>query len=158
MAHYELYLLGLLGIVIHYLKDFETHRKQGKKYSLPSLLPTILLSIITTGTLIYLKDAIAELYVITPFAAVILGYFGNSVFFSFINAKNPLGNVNAVSDSGVIINEVYVLPDSGVVGQWYHFGNNYYYWNGSAWIALYEDLGPGGGTNPPPVGLPPVKS
>ena len=58
----------------------------------------------------------------------------------------------------VIINEVATLPDTGIIGQWYHMGNNYYYWNGTSWVALYEDLGPGGGTNPPPTGLPPVKS
>lgn len=58
----------------------------------------------------------------------------------------------------VIINEVTSLPDTGIIGQWYHYNNNYWYWTGFAWVALYEDLGPGGGTNPPPTGLPPVKS
>jgi len=146
MAHYELYLLGLLGIVIHYLKDYEIHRKEGKKYSLPSLLPTILLSIITTGTLIYLKDAIAELYVITPFAAVVLGYFGNSVFFSFINAKNPLSS--KLDNGNIVINEVYRIPVIGVEGQWYHTpdgGTTYHYYLDAAWHSV-DNSAIGGGT------------
>lgn len=86
---YELYLLCLLGTVIHYLKDFEQHKRLGQKYSLGSLIPTIILSVITTQVLIYLRGDIADLYVITPFSALILGYFGNSVFFSFVDAKKP---------------------------------------------------------------------
>ena len=85
----ELQLLGLLGLAIHYLKDWEANAKEGKKYGLAKSLPTILLSAITTGVLIYLKDDIANLYVVTPFAAVVLGYLGNSVFFSFVSAKKP---------------------------------------------------------------------
>lgn len=94
----ELYLLCLLGTVIHYLKDFEQHRRAGKKYSLATLIPTIILSVITTQVLIYLKADIADLYVITPFSALILGYFGNSVFFSFVNAKKP--TQAALTDAG----------------------------------------------------------
>jgi hypothetical protein len=36
-----------------------------------------------------LKDDISDLYVITPFGALVLGYIGNSVFFSFVDAKKP---------------------------------------------------------------------
>lgn len=86
----ELQLLGLLGLMIHYLKDWEENQKQGKKYGLSKLLPTILLSAITTSVLIYLKEDIKELYVVTKFGAIILGYLGNSVFFSFVTAKKPV--------------------------------------------------------------------
>jgi len=92
MVHYELYLLGLAGVAIHYLKDWVNHNKKGLKYGLSKFLPTILLSIITTMLLIYLKEDIASLYVITPFGAVILGYIGNSIFFSFVDAKMPKDN------------------------------------------------------------------
>lgn len=85
----ELYLLGLAGISIHYLKDWVAHDRLGKKYGLRKMLPTMLLSIVTTVLLIYLREDIEDLYVITPFSAVILGYTGNSIFFSFVSAKEP---------------------------------------------------------------------
>lgn len=101
-----------------------------------------------------------------------LGYDSNSKLILVINVLlvaiikfvgYMLANGEVYANAGslnppVIINEVTTLPDTGVIGQWYHMGNNYYYWNGTSWVALYEDLGPGGGTNPPPTGLPPVKS
>lgn len=89
----ELQLLGLLGLAIHYLKDWESNAKEGKKYGLAKSLPTILLSAITTSVLIYLKDDISDLYVVTKFGAIVLGYLGNSVFFSFVSAKKPTESV-----------------------------------------------------------------
>ncbi len=83
----ELQLLGIAGLLIHALKDFADHNNQGKAYKLNRSIPTYLLSLITTSVLIYLKDDIASLYVVTPFSALALGYLGNSVFFSFIKAK-----------------------------------------------------------------------
>lgn len=85
----ELQLLGIAGLLIHFLKDWVTQYEQEKKYKLTQSIPAVLLSIVTTSLLIYLKDSIADLYVITKFSAVVLGYFGNSVFFSFIIAKKP---------------------------------------------------------------------
>lgn len=83
----ELQALGLAGLVIHALKDWVSHNKEGRAYPLTKSLPAYLLSAITTGVLIYLKDDISNIYVITPFSALVLGYLGNSVFFSFIKAK-----------------------------------------------------------------------
>lgn len=85
----ELQLLGLLGLAIHYLKDWEANNRDGKKYDLKKSIPTILLSAITTSVLIYLKADIENLFVVTPFGAVVLGYLGNSVFFSFVSARKP---------------------------------------------------------------------
>lgn len=99
-VHIELYLLGGLGILIHYLKDFEQAKKQGKKYSIGQYLPTIALSIVTTMVLIYLREDIADLYVITKFSALILGYVGNSLFFSFVSAKSPKDSNNQMSSTG----------------------------------------------------------
>lgn len=85
----ELMLLGLAGITVHYLKDWVAHNNMGKSYELKKSIPTIILSIVTTMLLVYLRKDIENLYVITPFSAVVLGYFGNSVFFSFVSAKEP---------------------------------------------------------------------
>ncbi len=83
----ELQLLGLAGLVIHALKDWVGHNKEGRAYPIAKSFPAYLLSAVTTSVLIYLKDDIADLYPITSFSAVVLGYLGNSVFFSFIKAK-----------------------------------------------------------------------
>ena len=48
-----------------------------------------LLSSITTALLVYLKNDIADLYVVTKFGAVVLGYVGNSTFFSFVDVRKP---------------------------------------------------------------------
>jgi hypothetical protein len=86
----ELYLLGLAGVAIHYLKDWHDVNKKGLKYGFAKSIPTMLLSVVTTMLLVYLKADIEALYVITPFSAVVLGYVGNSLFFSFVDAKKPL--------------------------------------------------------------------
>ena len=87
--HFELYLLALAGVAIHYIKDWVNHNKQGKKYGWQKALPTAVLSIITSLVMVYLRDDIKDLYVITPFSALIIGYVGNSLLFSFIDAKKP---------------------------------------------------------------------
>jgi hypothetical protein len=86
---YELYLLALAGVGVHHLKDWVDLNKKGLVYGWKKELPTILLSIITVLILVYLKDDISNLYVITPFGAIVLGYAGNSIFFSFVQAKQP---------------------------------------------------------------------
>ena len=85
----ELYFLGLAGVAIHYLKDWVIHTDKGVKYGWHKAVPMALLSTVTTMLLVFLREDIADLYVITPFGAVILGYIGNSVFFSFVDAKKP---------------------------------------------------------------------
>ncbi|CAB4140410.1 hypothetical protein UFOVP402_29 [uncultured Caudovirales phage] len=87
----EIYLiaLGLAGTAVHYLKEWAKANKAGKEYELKRSIPTIILSVITTTLLIHLRADIEPLYVVTPFAAVILGYIGNSIFFSFVDAKKP---------------------------------------------------------------------
>jgi len=89
---YELFLLGIAGVFLHYLKDWVIHTQKGLAYGWQKAIPMALLSLITTSLVVYLKDDIADLYVITPFSAVVLGYFGNSVFFSFVEAKKPIKN------------------------------------------------------------------
>lgn len=82
-------LLGQAGVFIHYFKQWVGANKDGKTYDLKRAIPMAVLSSLTTGLLIYLKDDIGDLYVVTRFSAVALGYFGNSVFFSFVDTKKP---------------------------------------------------------------------
>jgi hypothetical protein len=87
----EIYLtfLGFLGVAIHHLKDWVKANKIGKDYDLKKSIPTIILSLITTWVLVHLRTDIETLYVVTPFGALVLGYIGNSILFSFIDAKKP---------------------------------------------------------------------
>lgn len=85
----ELLLLGQAGVVLHYFKEWAIANKQEKKYDLKKSIPMALLSSFTTLLLVYLKDDISDLYVVTKFGAVALGYLGNSMFFSFLDVKKP---------------------------------------------------------------------
>lgn len=85
----EFLLLGQAGVMLHYLKEFVVANNQGKKYELKKSIPMALLSSITTMLLVYLKDDISDLYVVTKFGAVVLGYVGNSTFFSFVDVRKP---------------------------------------------------------------------
>ena len=89
----ELMLLGQAGVAIHYFKEWVLANNKGQKYDLKKALPMAVLSSLTTALLVYLKDDISDLYVVTKFGAVILGYLGNSVFFSFLDTKKPKGVV-----------------------------------------------------------------
>lgn len=91
----ELLLLGQSGVILHYGKEFVVANNQGKKYDLKKAIPMGLLSSLTTALLVYLKDDISDLYVVTKFGAVVLGYVGNSTFFSFIDVRKP-----KISDPG----------------------------------------------------------
>lgn len=92
----ELLLLGQAGVMLHYGKEFVVSNSQGKKYDLKKAIPMALLSSVTTALLVYLKDDISDMYVVTKFGALALGYLGNSMFFSFLDVKKP-----KVSDSNI---------------------------------------------------------
>lgn len=86
---FELMLLGQAGVLLHYLKEWVLANKKGENYNLIKSIPMAALSSITTALLVYLKDDISDLYVVTKFGAIILGYMGNSVFFSFMDVRKP---------------------------------------------------------------------
>lgn len=89
MLHLELYALGLAGLFLHYMKTWADAQKKGNEFSLLKVLPMAILSLITTSLVVYLREDLKEFYPITRVSAVVLGYFGNSVFFSFLNSKKP---------------------------------------------------------------------
>lgn len=89
MIHFELYLLAFAGVSIHYFKDWVNHNQKNLKYGWEKAVPMAALSVVTSLLLVYLREDIQDLFVITPFSAVVLGYTGNSIFFSFVDAKKP---------------------------------------------------------------------
>lgn len=85
----ELMLLGQVGVLLHYWRHYVKAKNQGQVYNLKMALPTASLSSITTALIIYLRDDIADIYVVTKFGAVILGYMGNTMFFDIVDVKKP---------------------------------------------------------------------
>lgn len=85
----HLSILGLLGIVFHYLKKAREAGLSGKKFSLRKEYLGVILSVISTITLVYLREDIKELYVVTNFGAIGLGFVGHSFFFSILDTKKP---------------------------------------------------------------------
>ena len=87
--HLELYALGMVGLLLHYMKSWADAQKNEKEFDLKKVMPMAVLSVVTTLLVIYLRDDLKEFYPITRVSAVVLGYAGNSVFFSFLNSKKP---------------------------------------------------------------------
>jgi hypothetical protein len=85
----ELLLLGQLGVLLHYGRAYVKAHNRGQTYDLKKAVPTACLSSITTGLLIYLKDDIESIYVVTKIGAVILGIMGNQLFFDIVDVKKP---------------------------------------------------------------------
>jgi hypothetical protein len=83
----ELYLLGAAGAVLHYGKKYETDRIRGQKQKLIKRLPTLILSLLTTSLLVYIRDDFNDIYPMTKATAIALGYVGNSAFFTFLTTK-----------------------------------------------------------------------
>ena len=109
----ELQLLGLAGLVIHGLKDWVGHNKEGRAYPIGKSFPAYLLSAVTTSILIYLADDIKTIYVITPFSAVVLGYLGNSVFFSFIKTRSKGITDLELAQQNAVVNNPKPDPQDG---------------------------------------------
>lgn len=85
----ELMVLGQIGVFLHYAKEWVNANKLQKEYSYKTAIPMAILSSITTAVLVYLHKDIEDIYVVTRFGAVVLGYMGNSIFFSFVETKKP---------------------------------------------------------------------
>lgn len=90
----ELMLLGQAGVLIHYWKDYLVAQKAGKVYSLKMALPFMGFSSLLTVLLVYTRESYKDLYVVTEFGAIILGYSCNSIFFSMVDTKKPKTTTN----------------------------------------------------------------
>jgi hypothetical protein len=82
-----LLIFGYLGIITHYIRKWADKVERDEVFSIKKSIPSMILSTITTTVLIILRDEIASLYVFTKFSSFIVGYFGNSWFFGFIERK-----------------------------------------------------------------------
>jgi hypothetical protein len=87
---------GYVGILTHYVKKWTEKVEKEEVFSIKKSMPSAILSFITTTVLIILRNEIESLFVFTRFGSFIVGYFGNSWFFGFIEKKmyniNPTEN------------------------------------------------------------------
>ena len=86
-------LLGLLGVLLHYLKLWKNARAEGKRFLLKSHYPNVLLSVICTLILVFLREDIVDIYVVTKFGAIALGFGGNALFFDLIDTKTQKSRI-----------------------------------------------------------------
>src|SRR5690242_7476481 len=79
--------LGYAGVISHYVKKWADKTENEEAFKIKKSLPSILLSFITTSVLVILRKDISGFIVLTPFTAFMLGYFGNSWFFGYIENR-----------------------------------------------------------------------
>ena len=87
----ELLLLAYAGILLHYLTRFKEIISSSAPVKFNTLAEVLggLITILTTTILVYVKDDIATIYVVTPVGAVLLGYAGQSVFNKLVGSRFP---------------------------------------------------------------------
>lgn len=85
---------GYAGILTHYVKKWANAVEKDEPFSLKKTTPSIILSFITTTVLIILRADIENFFVFTKFGSFIVGYFGSSWFFEFVEKKMNYKNEN----------------------------------------------------------------
>lgn len=107
-----LLLFGYTGILTHYIKKWSEKVEREEIFHFKKSVPSIILSIITTTVVIIQREEIKSLFVVTRFSGFIIGYFGNSWFFGFIEKK--MYNLNPPIDENKNFIEDDSIPnDSG---------------------------------------------
>ncbi len=85
--NFQLYLLGLAGILVHYLTRWKEIQDKQEKVTLISELPGFLIALITTFVLILVKDDYATVFAVTKLGAFMLGYTCQSVWNKIVTMK-----------------------------------------------------------------------
>lgn len=101
----ELYLLALVGMILHVLFKFKAEiEKIGfdralKQFRWIKQLVLSSIGLLSVFTLIYLKDSLAGLLKITQLTAVLIGYMGDSVFKNVILKEQKKSNLLKKSET-----------------------------------------------------------
>lgn len=98
----ELLLLSYAGIILHYLLKLKEASEKSQLESLftrPALLRELIstvTSIVAASIIVYVREDIASIFVVTPVGAVIAGYAGQSILNKILGAKLPAQVVQQV--------------------------------------------------------------
>lgn len=91
----ELLLLSYAGILVHYLLKLQEAAKKRvltelfNKQSLIYEGISTLVSVVASTIIVYVREDIANIFVVTPVGAVIAGYAGQSILNKILGAKMP---------------------------------------------------------------------
>lgn len=91
----ELLLLSYAGILIHYLfklKEAADKNQLDSLFTRAALVKDIIgasLSVVCASTMVYIREDISAIFVVTPAAAVMAGYSAQSIFTKIMGAKTP---------------------------------------------------------------------
>lgn len=91
----ELLLLSYAGILLHYLLKLRDAAKQKVLMELFTRQAVVyegistLVSVVSATIIVYVKEDIANIFVVTPVGAVIAGYAGQSILNKILGAKMP---------------------------------------------------------------------
>lgn len=82
-----LFIIGLIGFIIHYLVKFDEAKKAKRKFKMKDKMPSILIVVIVLALVAYLGEEIKEFFVATKLSMLILGYGGHSAILKILDKK-----------------------------------------------------------------------
>lgn len=91
----ELLLLSYAGILLHFLlklKEAAQKKVLAEAFTRQSLIYegiSTLVSVVASTIIVYVREDIANIFVVTPVGAVIAGYAGQSILNKILGAKMP---------------------------------------------------------------------
>lgn len=88
----ELWLIGIVGILIHVLMKVKAYQVAGKEYKWSVHLLNALISALIVTVCVYAREDLAAIYPLTKLTAVVLGYFAQSFFLTIANTLKPKEN------------------------------------------------------------------
>lgn len=87
----EFLMLGFSGVLVHYLLRIKevVEKQTNSELKITSEIPGLLLSIVLTTLLIYVKDDISDFYPITKFTAILAGLQNQAIFNRVVTSRMP---------------------------------------------------------------------
>lgn len=89
---------GYIGILTHYVKKWSEKLDKNEDFNLRKAIPSIILSLIATTVLVFIRAEIVNLFVFTKGSSFLVGYCGNSWLFGLIDQKIHYTNPNITKD------------------------------------------------------------
>lgn len=92
---FELFILGIMGVLIHAILKVQQKKKEGVKVDLLEQLFNAIVSSLIVGVIVYIREDIVNFLPLTKTIIVGVGYSAQSVFLNLMNfTKKKIGNDN----------------------------------------------------------------
>lgn len=115
----ELLLLSYAGILLHYLLKLKDAADKGvvselfQRNAIVRESISIITSVVSASIIVYVREDIASIFVVTPVGAVIAGYAGQSILNKILGAKMP---AQLQANSSEVTTTINVSTTQDVVG------------------------------------------